>query len=83
MKFASTEKLNEMKELENEYFEVLGISGNESSRCRLRGKLVKGFVKSHEMVDEVIEKLIVSFNINIIEKEGCIYNVNLFLSKTQ
>lgn len=57
MNFASKEQINKLVVLENEYFELKETHANESSRCILRGELVKGFVKNVEMVDEAIEKL--------------------------
>ena len=57
MVFASREKNNELYMLENEYFDLKGTDATETARCILRGELVKGFVKSAEMVDEAIEKL--------------------------
>lgn len=57
MVFASREQINKLVVLENEYFDLRGTNASETSRCILRGELVKGFVKSKEMVDEAIEKL--------------------------
>lgn len=57
MIFASREQINKLVVLENEYFNLKGTNASETSRCILRGELVKGFVKSEEMVDEAIEKL--------------------------
>lgn len=57
MKFASQEKTDELYVLENEYCNLKGFKASESYRCQLRGELVKGFVKSEEMVNEAIEKL--------------------------
>ena len=57
MVFASREKIVELQKLENEYFDLTGTVASETARCILRGQLVKGFVKSKEMVEEAIEKL--------------------------
>jgi len=57
MKFANKEQINKLVVLENEYYELKETYANETARCILRGELVKGFVKSVEMVDEAIEKL--------------------------
>lgn len=63
MTFASKEKLNELYVLENEYFKTKGINNiKEKDRCILRGELVKGFVKTEEMVQEAIEKLTIKIN---------------------
>lgn len=57
MKIASKELVNELYKLENEYFKLMKVSANETARCKLQGELVKGFVKSPEIVEEAIEKL--------------------------
>ena len=69
MIFASKEKINELYVLENEYFDLKETNVTESARCILRGELVKGFVKSAEMVDEAIEKLSKIIKELKIEKE--------------
>ena len=57
MILANREKIVELQKLENEYFNLKGTVATETSRCTLRGQLVKGFVKSEEMVDEAIQKI--------------------------
>lgn len=70
MILASKEKINELKELENEYFKSLKMNVNETARCKLRGELVKGFLKTPDMVNEAIDKLTVKIaELNSKEKE--------------
>lgn len=57
MIIANKERLNELYKLENEYFELKGVKASETTKCKLRGELVKGFVKNKEMVEEAIEKI--------------------------
>ncbi len=58
MIFASAEQLKQLYVLENEYFKLNNISlTSETFRLKFRGELVKGFLKTPEMVAEAIEKI--------------------------
>lgn len=58
MIFASNEQLKQLHLLENEYFKLSNISSaSEAFRSKFRGELVKGFLKTPEMVAEAIEKI--------------------------
>lgn len=67
MNLASKSKLNELKEKEDAYWNTVGVFARETERSMLRAKLVKDFVKTTEMVDELIEKL--DLEIEKVKKE--------------
>ncbi|MFQ8988643.1 MAG: hypothetical protein ACLR6T_08170 [Intestinibacter sp.] len=59
---ASKENINKLRRLENEYFDLKGIRFSETNKSILEGKLVKGFVKSEDNVNEAIEKLTIKID---------------------
>lgn len=70
MKFASLEKMRELKELENEYFGLKGIRAiRETNRCILRGQLVEGFIGTEEKVNEAIRVITEKIEELKIQKE--------------